>query len=326
MAQPILEVHDLVKRYGTLTAVNEISFSIEEGEVFGLLGPNGAGKSTTISMLTGLLPPDDGTIRILGCDAIVEVEKVKHLIGIVPQDLALYPTLSARENIRFFGEMYGLGGKRLAERIESVLQTVAMTERANDAIQSCSGGMKRRVNLAVGLVNNPRILFLDEPTVGVDPQSRNHIFESVQRLNQDEGITILYTTHYMEEATRLCQRIAIIDHGKIIALDTPKNLVAMLGGGIIQIGLSEADEDLCQQISQLSQVRTASFLPQLPPEVGQEENKRAVLKIEVHQANEAMLQVIQVCSRMDREILSLETLEPNLETVFLHLTGKSLRQ
>jgi ABC-2 type transport system ATP-binding protein len=326
MTQPILEVRDLVKRYGALNAVNEISFTIEEGEVFGLLGPNGAGKSTAISMLTGLFPPDQGAIRILGIDAVADSEKVKHLIGIVPQDLALYPTLSARENIRFFGEMYGLGGKRLAERIDQVLETVAMTERANDAIQSCSGGMKRRINLAVGLVNNPRILFLDEPTVGVDPQSRNHIFESVQRLNREQQMTILYTTHYMEEAERLCQRIAIIDHGKIIAMDTPKKLVSMLGGGIIQIGLAFADETLCQQIEQLSQVRAATYLPTTAPENGAEENKRAVLKIETHQAGEAMLQVIQVCNRLDREILSLETLEPNLETVFLHLTGKSLRQ
>ena len=326
MTQPILETRDLVKKYGALTAVNEISFSIEEGEIFGLLGPNGAGKSTTISMLTGLFPPDSGSIRILGIDAVADSERVKHLIGIVPQDLALYPTLSARENLHFFGEMYGMGGKRLAGRIESVLEVVAMTERANDAIQSCSGGMKRRINLAVGLINSPRILFLDEPTVGVDPQSRNHIFESVQRLNREEDMTILYTTHYMEEAERLCQRIAIIDHGKIIALDTPKNLVAMLGGGILHIGLAKMDEDLCQQISQLSQVRAASYLPQSEPEVGHEENKRAILKIEARQANEAMLQVIQVCNRMDSEILSLETLAPNLETVFLHLTGKSLRQ
>lgn len=326
MTQPILEARDLVKKYGALTAVNEISFSIAEGEIFGLLGPNGAGKSTAISMLTGLFPPDSGSIRILGVDAVNDVDKVKHLIGIVPQDLALYPTLSSRENLRFFGEMYGLGGKRLAGRIETVLEIVGMTERANDAIQSCSGGMKRRINLAVGLVNSPRILFLDEPTVGVDPQSRNHIFESVQRLNREENMTVLYTTHYMEEAERLCQRIAIIDHGKIIALDTPQNLVAMLGGGILQIGLAKEDEDLLQQISQLSQVRAASYLPRPEPGIGQEEDRRAVLKIEVHHMNETMLQVIQVCSRMNSEILSLETLEPNLETVFLHLTGKSLRQ
>jgi ABC-2 type transport system ATP-binding protein len=233
MTQPILEVRDLVKRYGALAAVNEISFSIEEGEIFGLLGPNGAGKSTTISLLTGLFPPDSGSIRILGIDAVADVEKVKGLLGIVPQELALYPTLSARENLHFFGEMYGLGGKRLTEQVDNVLEIVGMTERANDVIQSCSGGMKRRINLAAGLVNRPRILFLDEPTVGVDPQSRNHIFESVQRLNREENMTILYTTHYMEEAERLCQRVAIIDHGKIIALDTPKNLIAMLGGGIL---------------------------------------------------------------------------------------------
>ncbi len=231
MPQPILEARSLVKRYGALTAVDDVSFSMEEGEVFGLLGPNGAGKSTLISMLTGLFPPDSGSIRILGIDAVAEVEKVKHLIGIVPQDLALYPTLSAKENLRFFGEIYGMGGKRLSDRITDLLEIVSMTERANDAVLSCSGGMKRRINLAVGLINNPRLLFLDEPTVGVDPQSRNHIFESVQRLNNEEGMSILYTTHYMEEAERLCHRIAIIDRGQIIALDTPRNLIAMHGWG-----------------------------------------------------------------------------------------------
>ncbi len=326
MPQPILEARSLVKRYGALTAVDDVSFSMEEGEVFGLLGPNGAGKSTLISMLTGLFPPDSGSIRILGIDAVAEVEKVKHLIGIVPQDLALYPTLSAKENLRFFGEIYGMGGKRLSDRITDLLEIVSMTERANDAVLSCSGGMKRRINLAVGLINNPRLLFLDEPTVGVDPQSRNHIFESVQRLNNEEGMSILYTTHYMEEAERLCHRIAIIDRGQIIALDTPRNLIAMLGGGIIQIGLANPDEELLRLVNQQSDVRTAAYLPQPVSEGGQESSGHAVLKIEARRANEALLQVIQVCSQMDRQILSLETLEPNLETVFLHLTGKSLRQ
>jgi ABC-2 type transport system ATP-binding protein len=323
MAQPILEARSLVKKYGALTAVNDISFSIEEGEVFGLLGPNGAGKSTVISMLTGLFQPDSGSIRILGCDAISEVEKVKHLIGVVPQDLALYPALSGRENLRFFGEMYGLSGKRLNERVDSVLETVVMTERANDPVRTYSGGMKRRVNLAVGLINRPRVLFLDEPTVGVDPQSRNHIFESVERLNRDEGMTILYTTHYMEEAERLCQRIAIIDHGQIIAMDTPRSLVSVLGGGIIQVGLPRADERVCQAVSELSQVRAANF-PQQPEQPG--EDGRAVLKVEAYQANEALLQIIQLFNQKNIEMISIETLEPNLESVFLHLTGKSLRQ
>jgi ABC-2 type transport system ATP-binding protein len=323
MTQPILEVRDLVKTYGTLRAVDGISFSIEEGEVFGLLGPNGAGKSTTISMLTGLFAPDSGSIHIVGCDAVAEIEKIKYMIGVVPQDLALYPALSARENLRFFGEMYGLNGPRLRERVDTVLNYVSMTERANDLVRTYSGGMKRRINLAVGLINNPRVLFLDEPTVGVDPQSRNHIFENVERLNREQGVSVLYTTHYMEEAERLCHRVAIIDHGKIIAMDTPRNLIAMLGGGIIQIGVAQAGDALVQQIAGLSQVRSVTVVPP----VGEEDAvMRQVIKIEAHKANEALLQVIQLFNQLDTEILSMETLEPNLETVFLHLTGKSLRQ
>lgn len=324
MTQAILEASSLTKKYGALTAVNEISFSIQEGEIFGLLGPNGAGKSTAISMLAGLFPPDSGSIRIVGVDAVNDVEKVKQFIGIVPQDLALYPQLSGRENLRFFGEMYGLGGKRLTERVESVLEYVAMTERANDRVGAYSGGMKRRLNLAVGLINNPRVLFLDEPTVGVDPQSRNHIFESVERLNREQGMSVLYTTHYMEEAERLCQRIAIIDHGKIIAQDTPRSLIAMLGGGLLRIGLLKADDAICQQVNSLSQVRAAGFLPVSEPEDGQPA-ERAILKVETNQASEALIQIIQLFNQQNIEILSIETLEPNLESVFLHLTGKSLR-
>lgn len=323
MAQPILEAHNLVKKYGSLPAVDDVSFSIEEGEVFGLLGPNGAGKSTTISMLTGLFPPDSGDVRILGMDAVTEPEKVKHLIGVVPQELALYPSLSGMENLRFFGEMYGLGGKRLTERVNSVLSIVAMADRAKDLVRTYSGGMKRRLNLAVGLINNPRVLFLDEPTVGVDPQSRNHIFESVERLNREQGVSILYTTHYMEEAERLCQRIAIIDHGKIIALDTPRNLIAILGGGVIQMELGQADAELAQQIGELGAVKTAV---QLPVESEDGQPARQKLKIEARQSDEALIQIIQLLRQKNVEILSVETLEPNLESVFLHLTGKSLRQ
>jgi ABC-2 type transport system ATP-binding protein len=341
MPQSILETRSLVKKYGALPAVDDLSFSIEEGEIFGLLGPNGAGKSTTISMLTGLFPPDSGEIRILGFDAVADAEKVKQIIGIVPQDLALYPSLTGRENLRFFGEMYGLGGKRLKERVDSVLELVSMTERAGDLVRTYSGGMKRRLNLAVGLVNNPRILFLDEPTVGVDPQSRNHIFESVERLNREQGMTILYTTHYMEEAERLCRRVAIVDRGKIIAQDTPRGLIALLGGGIIRMELSQASTELLQAMRQLSAVRDARLAAEavtsLPAEAPQAaapaatesisaNGARPAVKIEAHQASEALIQAIQLCSQHGVEILSIETLEPNLETVFLHLTGKSLRQ
>ncbi len=325
MSNTILEASGLVKKFGDFVAVNDVSFKMEEGEVFGLLGPNGAGKSTTISMLTCLYPPNEGEMRIFGHDVVSEAAEVKKLIGVVPQDIALYPTLSARDNLGFFGEMYGLKGRDLKERVETVIDYVAMRERAKDAIKTYSGGMKRRINLAAGLVHSPKLLFLDEPTVGVDPQSRNHIFESVERLNKEQGMAILYTTHYMEEAERLCDRVGIIDRGKIIALDTPKNLVGMLGGGIIQVGLERGDEELRKAVSGLSEVRSADFIPQ--EETEEEMFTKAKLKVEARtHANDALVQLIQLFNKKDVQMLSLETLEPNLESVFLHLTGKSLRQ
>ncbi|MBM2848717.1 MAG: putative transporter ATP-binding protein [Anaerolineales bacterium] len=327
----ILEAEKLVKKYGENVAVKGISFTMQEGEVFGLLGPNGAGKSTTISMLTCLFPPTEGSIRIYGHDVIKEANQVKRLIGIVPQDLALYPTLNARDNLTFYGQMFGLGGADLKQRVETVLQYVSMTDRAKDAVKTYSGGMKRRINLAVGLIHSPRILFLDEPTVGVDPQSRNHIFESVERLNREQGMSILYTSHYMEEVERLCHRVAIVDRGQIIAMDTPKNLVAMLGGGIIRIGMLKEDESVHQAVEKLSEVKSAAFMAGVEPEADEgaaaPQPRKTILKVEARQqANDALVQVIQLFNERNVPILSVETLEPNLETVFLHLTGKSLRQ
>lgn len=325
MTNTILEATGLVKKFGDFVAVNDVSFTMEEGEVFGLLGPNGAGKSTTISMLTCLYTPNEGNMRVFGHDVVKEAAEVKKLIGVVPQDIALYPTLSARDNLSFFGEMYGLKGRDLKERVETVISYVAMAERAKDAIKTYSGGMKRRINLAAGLIHNPKLLFLDEPTVGVDPQSRNHIFESVERLNREQGMAILYTTHYMEEAERLCDRVAIIDRGKIIAMDTPKNLIGMLGGGLIQIGLEREEEEFQKAVAGLSEVRSASFQPQV--DAKEEMSTKVVLKVEARtHANAALVQLIQLFNQKDVQMLSLETLEPNLETVFLHLTGKSLRQ
>jgi len=298
---------------------------MQEGEVFGLLGPNGAGKSTTISMLTCLYPPNDGSMHIFGHDVVRDSGEVKKLIGVVPQDIALYPMLSARDNLRFFGEMYDLKGNDLKERVEAVLDYVAMADRAKDPIKTYSGGMKRRINLAAGLIHSPKLLFLDEPTVGVDPQSRNHIFESVEQLNKEQGMAILYTTHYMEEAQRLCHRVAIIDRGAIIAMDTPKNLIGMLGGGLIQVGMARENEELREAVQGLPAVRSASFVK--PAETDDEQSGRATLKVEARQhADEALVQIIQLFNVKDVQMLSLEILEPNLETVFLHLTGKSLRQ
>ena len=326
---PILHADHLVKKYGEFIAVDDVSFTIEEGEVFGLLGPNGAGKSTTIAMLSGLFPPTAGSAMVGGLDVVKELNRVKHLIGVVPQDLALYPTLTGRENVSFFGELYGLHGKALRVRVDEVLGYVGMVERSGDPVKTYSGGMKRRINLAAGLVNRPAILFLDEPTVGVDPQSRNHIFESVERLNREQGMAILYTTHYMEEAERLCRRVGIIDRGKLIALDTPRRLIDRLGGGIIRIGTAAQDETLRTAVVELPAVaaatwatpsagETAGEVPSLPA-------ARPVLKVEAQVGSEALVQVINLFNSRGTPLLSLEVLEPNLETVFLHLTGKSLR-
>jgi len=313
-ARPMLEIDGLVKRYGDRVAINGISFSILEGEIFGLLGPNGAGKTTTISVLATLLPADGGKVTIAGRDLAREAGQVKPLIGFVPQELALYPTLSAWDNLAFFGRVYRLHGAALNERIAAVLELVGLSDRARDAVRTFSGGMKRRLNIAAGLIHQPRLLFLDEPTVGVDPQSRNFIFEHVERLKA-EGMTILYTTHYMEEAERLCDRVAIMDQGEILALDTPRALISLLGGGVIYIGLpAGAGEALLPAMRDLPHVvRAASG-----------EDSR--LKVETSDARAGLLELIELCSTRDVAILSLEVLEPNLESVFLHLTGRRLRE
>jgi len=312
MSSPLIRINGLFKKYGERVAVQDLSFSIEEGEIFGLLGPNGAGKTTTLSILSTLLPPDDGEVTISGHDIVREARQVKRQIGSVPQELALYPTLSAWDNLAFFGRIYGLQGLELKGRVTTVLALVGLSDRSADSVQTFSGGMKRRLNIAAGLIHRPRVLFLDEPTVGVDPQSRNFIFEHVKRLNA-EGMTIVYTTHYMEEAERLCDRVAIIDHGRILALDTTKGLIDMLGGGVIYLGLpQEVLESLLSAVRALSHVSM----------VTQEDCR---LKIETSNARLALLELIELCNAHNVSILSLEMLEPNLESVFLHLTGKRLR-
>jgi ABC-2 type transport system ATP-binding protein len=331
----ILEADNLVKKYGEFAAVDGVSFDVEEGEVFGLLGPNGAGKTTTISMLTGVLEPTSGTARIGGHDILQEAQTVKQISGLVPQDLALYPTLSARTNLEFFGRIYGLRGKELGDRVDDVLRVVALTDRANDPIEKYSGGMKRRINIAAGLVHQPRLLFLDEPTVGVDPQSRNHIFESVLQLNRDRGMSIIYTSHYMEEVELLCSRVAIVDQGRIIALDSIRNLIAMLGGGVIQLGLERIDDGMLAAIRALPSVNDARRIEAPAPLVpGAGETMPAVgtgaeptlIKVEAKRSQDALVQVIGYLNDLGVAFTSVQIFEPNLESVFLHLTGKKLRE
>ena len=228
MAEEYLVVKDLHKSFNEHKAVNGVSFSIEKGEIFGLLGPNGAGKTTTIRMLATVLSPDSGEITIGGHSVRREAGAVRRLIGVCPQELALYEDLSALDNMVFFGRMAGLNGGQAREQALTNLKLMGLVERAKGKVAKFSGGMKRRINLAIALMGEPRLLFLDEPTVGIDPQSRNHIYENILGL-QKKGMTILYTTHYMEEADRLCNRVAIMDGGQIMTLDTPRNLKSQIG-------------------------------------------------------------------------------------------------
>jgi ABC-2 type transport system ATP-binding protein len=313
MQETILKVNALRKSYGALEVVKGISFDIKRGEVFGLLGPNGAGKTTTISMITALIQPDDGEINVGGIMLSAQPDMVKRKLGLVPQELALYPTLSAKDNLFFFGSIYGLRGKQLRERIDEVLEIVQLKDRAKDAIETYSGGMKRRINIAAGLLHEPDILFLDEPTVGVDPQSRNAIFESLEKLKA-KGLTILYTTHYMEEAQRLCDRVAIIDQGEIIALDSPHNLVEQLGGGMIRLGLNNGHMDTVSRRG-----KTVSAIKDI-------QMQGSVLLVQTLHAQDALMSLLEITNQLDAKVTSLEVLEPNLETVFLQMTGKSLRE
>jgi ABC-2 type transport system ATP-binding protein len=311
MNEPIVAVEGLVKRYGDVVAVDGISFDIRQGEIFGLLGPNGAGKTTTINVLCTYTEPTAGQVAVVGHSVSAEPEAVKRAIGVVPQDIALYPDLNAVENLRFFGRMYDVPKAKMETRTGELLELVGLAEHARRPVEHYSGGMKRRLNLAVGLLSEPRFLMLDEPTVGVDPQSRNAIFENIQVLNR-QGLTILYTTHYMEEAELLCHRVAIMDEGRIIALDTPQNLINTLGTGIIHIGVKDVDEEMLTRLQALPQVKAVA-------------RRDDTVAFETVEAQRALLDIIGLFNETDTSMTSLEILEPNLESVFIQLTGKQLR-
>ena len=307
----MIEVRDLQKSYGDLIAVNRISFSAAAGTVFGLLGPNGAGKSTTISCLSGLLKPTAGTIRVGGFDLARDAVKAKSSLGIVPQELAIYEDLSARDNLTYWGAAYGLKGDRLKQRVDQVLNRIGLMDRAGDLPKQYSGGMKRRLNFGCGLVHEPAILLLDEPTVGVDPQSRERLFDLV-REEKAKGTCVLYTTHYMEEAEKLCDELAIIDHGKIIAGGTLDELRAEFGGNdIIRLTGSFEPSSVEPMLAELN----AGILS-LTPEV---------LMITISEGARVLPAVLQAISATGADIRDTRLSEPNLESLFLKLTGKELR-
>jgi ABC-2 type transport system ATP-binding protein len=310
MAAPFLELRDLRKSYGDQVALDGVSLQVGQGEFFGMLGPNGAGKTTLLSIVSCLLEPTAGEVRLAGRTVRLADRDIRRLIGIVPQELAIYGELTARENLSFFGALYGLSGAQLNWRVEEVLAAVALADRADVRAETFSGGMKRRLNLGAALVHSPRLLLLDEPTTGVDPQSRNHIFEEVRRLNA-KGVTIVYTSHYMEEVQALCPRIGIIDHGRLIALGTLHELLQKMAGHI-RFRVAEATDKLRGRIAELPDARLA-------------EQNGAVMEIECRDVKATLLRLVGLLNELRVEFISLETEEPNLEGVFLHLTGRALR-
>ncbi|MEC1666539.1 ABC transporter ATP-binding protein [Bacillus mojavensis] len=310
----MLQAENIKKAYEKKTIVKGISFSLKKGESFGLLGPNGAGKSTTISMISGLVPLDGGEITVGGYVIGKDTNKAKQKIGIVPQEIALYPTLTAQENLVFWGKMYGLTHGEAKKRSAEVFEYVGLTERAKEKIETFSGGMKRRINIGAALMHKPELLIMDEPTVGIDPQSRNHILETVKQLNET-GMTVIYTSHYMEEVEYLCDRIGIIDQGEMIAIGTKNDLCSRLGGDtIIQMTVSRADEGFLSAVRSLAHVNDVTV-------------NESELKIEVAAAHheKVVTSLLTEAAAHQTNLLSLQVQEPNLERLFLNLTGRTLR-
>jgi ABC-2 type transport system ATP-binding protein len=310
MSAPVIEVIDLRKNYGATVALDGVTFQVFEGEIFGLLGPNGAGKTTLLSIVSCLLEASGGEARIRGRTVHPNDKELRREIGIVPQELALYDQLSGRENLLFFGRLYGLTGAALARRVQEVLSAVGLEDRADGKVSTFSGGMKRRLNLGAALVHEPRLLLLDEPTTGVDPQSRNHIFEEIRRLNR-AGTTVVYTSHYMEEVQSLCPRVGILDHGKLIACDRVSELLRRQDG-LIRFQVPAVNPALRERIGRIPDARLI-------------ESDSRPLEIVCRDVKTTLPQLMAVLAELKLPVLSLETEEPNLERVFLGLTGSALR-
>ncbi|MAW60795.1 MAG: export ABC transporter ATP-binding protein [Planctomycetes bacterium] len=309
----MIEVQNLRKQYGDLVAVEDVSFTAEAGQIFGLLGPNGAGKSTTISCLCGLLPPTSGQVRILGHDVVQDGPASRQQLGVVPQELALYEDLNAADNLAYWGAAYGLSGAALRSRVSTVLEAIGLLDRAKEPVSQFSGGMKRRLNLGCAIVHEPKVLLLDEPTVGVDPQSRVRLLELVREL-VDAGTCVLYTTHYMEEAEALCDRLAILDHGRIIAAGTLNELRGRV-----------SDRDLVRLSGQFPVEAVRGALEALAEaEVLQIEEDQ--LRLAIQAAGSRLPELFQVVQQAGGEIRETNVARPSLESLFIELTGKELRE
>ncbi|WP_342679774.1 ATP-binding cassette domain-containing protein [Methanofollis sp. UBA420] len=310
---PAIRVEGLTKVFGSLVAVDHISFEVTDGEIFGLLGPNGAGKTTTISMLTTLLTPTEGTAEVAGADIVRSRDRVREQIGVVFQEPALDTNLTGRENLDFHARMYGIGRAEREERIRAVLDLVELSDRADALVAEYSGGMKRRLEIARGLIQHPRVLFLDEPTLGLDAQTRRHIWEYIRALNHERGVTVILTTHYMEEADHLCDRVAIIDRGRIAVLDTPEKLKEALGGDAIGLSIEGDAEPLLRSLAGL-------------PWVNQTGVTGGAITLTVKQGERHIPALIAAAEAAGVVVTAVNLRKPSLEDVFIQVTGRSIRE
>jgi len=308
-----IKVENLTKKFNDFTAVDSISFTVEKGEIFGLLGPNGAGKTTTINVLSTMLEKTSGHAELAGFDVSRHKDDVRRSIGVVFQDPALESKLTGRENLEFHSMMYGIPKKEREERIAEVLELVELTDKADTLVEKYSGGMKRRLEIARGLIHRPKVLFLDEPTLGLDAQTRRHIWEYVKKLNQDIGTTIILTTHYMEEADFLCHRVAIIDHGKIAALDTPEKLKEVLGGDVISLQVSGDTTGFLKKVGEFQWVKS------IKPHDG-------FVDLSVENGEKRIAEIVCLAPQYSVAVTSVNLHHPSLEDVFLNFTGKTIRE
>lgn len=308
-----IEVRDIVKTFGTFTAVNGISFTVEEGEIFGLLGPNGAGKSTLIRMMTTLLPPTAGTAVINGFDVVKQADGVRHSIGVIPQALTSDLELSVEENLIIFAKLYGVPRARRQKLIEDLLEAVELTQWRDAPVRNLSGGMRRRVEIARGLVHEPRIFFLDEPTTGLDPVSRVAVWEMLQRIKAERQLTVLLTTHYMDEADKLCDRIAIVDHGDLKALDSPLKLKTSIPGrNVLEVSFSTVPPGWPERLQRLAEVESVT-------------SEDRIFRLSSHNGPRTTLALMDAAAEAGIEVQSLSVQSTTLDDVFVHYTGRALR-